>query len=147
MEASGASVLGTRDKYVDAREVMQATCVVGMQVGQHEPAHVALWVNAERVELRADLLLGVNPFLHGEAEVRLPAWEITRLTGARRLASIHDDDTLGVFDDPGVDGQWLRPATIERSVESADGAVSPAATPVLRDGDGPGLDGMNAHGG
>lgn len=93
----------------------------------------------------ADLFLGANPLLHGKAEEGMPPREIPRLSGARRLAGIHDDHALGMFDDPGIDGQRLRPPAVEQGVEPADQAVPLAAAPTLGDGDGPGLDGMDAH--
>src|SRR5579859_277847 len=145
VEALRTGVLGARHEDVDAGEVGKTTGVVGVQVGHHEPAHVALWVYAKRPQLRANLLLRADPLSHGEMKVGMPAGQVARLAGARGLAGIHDEDALRMLNDPCIDGQRLGPPAVEQSVEPADRAGSISAAPALRDGDRPGLDGMNAH--
>jgi len=145
MEALGAGVLHTGHEGVDASEVTESTGMVGVQMGQDKPAHVAPRIDTERAELRADLLLRADPLLHSETEIGLPAGKIAGLAGAGRLAGIHDDNALWMLNDPGVDGQRLGPPTIKQGVEPTDVSVSFPAPPALRDGDSSGLDGMDAH--
>jgi len=70
----GELELGPRDEDLVVGEVVQAASVVGVQVGHHDPAHVAR-ADAEPLELRADLLLGLDPLAEG-TDAGVPAGKV-----------------------------------------------------------------------
>src|ERR687891_1495121 len=74
-EAGGVLELRASDEDLVVGEVVQAAGVIGVQVSQHDPADVAR-LDAESLQLRADLLLRLDPLAKG-AEARVPAREVT----------------------------------------------------------------------
>ena len=135
--------LGARDEDLGVGEVVQAAGVVGVQMGHHQPAHIAR-ADAEPLELRADLLLGLDP-LAESADARMPAWEVARLGSAGGLARVDDDHAFRVLDREGVDRQRLRPLAVANRVQQAPLAVADALTPGGRDRDGACLDCVDLH--
>ena len=123
-----------------------ASGVVGVQVGEDHPPHV-VGREAEILDLRPDLLFGRNPFADSEPEIGVPAGEVALLGGAGRLAGVDDDEPLGVLDDPGEDGQGLGPALVTQGVDEAKRPAAGAFALARFDGDGAGLDGVDADGG
>ena len=95
--------------------MVQAAGVVGVEVRHHDPADIAR-ADPEPLELRADLLLGLDLLADGEPEERLPAREVAGLGDAGRLAGIDDDHALRVLDRERVDRQRLGPLAVEQRV-------------------------------
>ena len=54
---------GTRDEDLVVREVVQPTGVIGVEMGHHDPTDIAR-PDPEPLELRADLLLGLDSLAH-----------------------------------------------------------------------------------
>jgi len=135
-----------RARHQDLRrgEVRQAAGVVGVQVREHEPAHLG-GRQAEGAQPLPNLLLGPDPRAHAEAEVRVPPGEIARLGRARRFAGVDDDEALGVLDGPGVDGQRLGPGAVEQRVEATPRPMPDALALAALDRDRPGLDCVDLH--
>jgi hypothetical protein len=124
---------------------VQAAGVVGVQVGDDDAAHVTRR-EAEALELRPDLLLGPHPFADPEPEVGMPAWEVAALGGAGGLARVDEDEPFVVLDEPGMDGQRLGPVPVEHGDDQSRRAAAATVALAFLDGDGAGLDGVDAHG-
>jgi hypothetical protein len=107
-------------------------------MGHHDQAVIG-GEDAEALQLRADLLLGLHALADGEAEEGLPAREVAGLGGACRPSGVDDDQTLGVLDREGVDRERLRPLPVKERVRQA-AAVADPLSPADGDGDRPGLD-------
>jgi hypothetical protein len=93
----------------------------------------------------ADLLLGLHPLAHGEAEEGLPAGEVAGLGDPGSLAGVNDDHAFGMLDRKGVDRKRLRPLPVKERVHEAAAAPARAFSPLRRDGDGSRLDGVDLH--
>jgi hypothetical protein len=119
----------------------QAAGVIGVEVRQHNPAHI-VGGEAEAPQLRADLLLRRHRFAQRDPVVRVPAREVARFGHARRLAGVDHDQAFGMFDQPREDRQRLGPPPRGQYAEQA--ALSTAVLLQLLDGDGAGLDRMYA---
>jgi hypothetical protein len=124
--------------------VRQPARVIGVEVREHHPAHVA-GREPQGAKLRADLLLGRDPFAQPEAEVRVPPREVAGLGDAGGLTGVHDDQALGVLDEPREDRQRLGPATVHEHARQAATVATAAVALELLDGNGPGLDGVDAR--
>src|SRR6266545_8179835 len=99
---------------------------------------------AESFELRADLLLRLDPLAEG-TDARVPAREVVPLRGARVLARVDDDHALRMFDRVGVDRQRLRPLAVDDRVQQAPPALTDAFAPGGGDSDGSCLDSVDLH--
>jgi hypothetical protein len=126
------------------RSIGPACRSCGVEVGEHDAPDIAR-ADAELLQLRADLLLGLDVLADGEAEERLPAREVAGLGDAGGLARVDDDDAFGVLDREGVDRQRLGPLAIEQRVEQPPPAVANALAPARRQRDGARLDRMDVH--
>jgi hypothetical protein len=107
-------------------------------VGHHDPADIA-GLDAESFQLRADLLLRLDPFAE-RTQAGMPAREVAPLGGAGVLARVDDDHALGVLDREGVDRKRLRPLAVDDRVQQAAFTVADALAPSAGDGDGSCLD-------
>ena len=98
--------------------------MVGVQVGEHDPAH------RRRIELRRDLVLGLELEAR-EAEVRVPPGQIARLRRLRRLTRVEEADAVGMIDRERVDGQRLV-APASREIPQRPQAALARTRPVVR---------------
>jgi hypothetical protein len=119
--------------------------VVGVEVGEDDVAHVG-GAEAERLDLRADLLVGGDLLANGEAVVHVPAREPAGLERPCGLAGVDDDEAVGVLDQPGEDRQRLGEAPVGEGQGEPHRAGPLARALALVDRDGSGLDGVDAHG-
>jgi hypothetical protein len=75
--------------------------------------------DAQLAELWPNLLGGFDIEADRPTIVRMPHREVTRLRCPGRLARIHNDDTLRVFDNPGTNRQPLRPMAVDKHTQNA----------------------------
>ena len=92
----------------------KSTRVVGVEVGQDDPPHL-LRGQAQSEQLLVDLVpLGqVEP--ERPAVVRVDR-EVAGIGGLVHLAGVDEDQSLRVFDRPGVNGQRRRPLRVPEDV-------------------------------
>jgi hypothetical protein len=118
--------------------------VVGVEVGEHDPAHVA-GLDPQLAQLRPDLLLRSHRQTHREPEVRVPAREPAGLAGARGLAGVDHDHALGVLDHPHVDWQRAGPVAVGHRQHRAQRPRPHAAALALGHAHRAGADRVDAH--
>src|SRR5918992_1363321 len=119
----------------------ETASVVGVEVRHDNPANVVRR-KAERLQLRADLLLRLYPLLESEPEVGVPARELARVVDVSGFARVDHDQALGMLDQPGVDRERLGPAAVHQRQCQARPAPAhplPLASPY---GDRSSLNGM-----
>jgi hypothetical protein len=123
-------------------EVMQATRMIGVQMGKDNGSHI-VGVNTELVQLRADLLFLGYVELDRQPEVRVPPRKVTRFTRPGSLSRVHQDDAVGRLNRPGIDREFFGPGAVEQDVELPKRASPP--TDPLADfyPHGSSLDGVN----
>src|SRR5829696_5997424 len=123
---------------------MEPSRVVGVQVGQHHPAHLA-GIQPAIFELWTDLLLWLDSFLYAAPVVRVPAGEVARVGDAGRLPGIDDDEPFRVLDDPGVNRQPIAPGDAGVGAQQPQRPVAFASDLVGPDADATRLDRMDAN--
>jgi hypothetical protein len=87
--------------------------MVGVEVGHDYHADI-LRYDAQFAELWPNLLGGFDIEADRQTIIRMPHGEVTRLRSPGRLARIHNDDSLRVFNDPGTNRQPLRPMAVDK---------------------------------
>jgi hypothetical protein len=123
-------------------EVMQATCMISVQMGKDDRPHI-VGANAELVQLRADLLCLGYVKLDRHPEVRVPQRKVTRFTRAGSLSSVHQDDAFGRLNGPSVDWEYFGPGAVEQNVDLPKRASTPPDPLAYLHPHGSGLDGVN----
>jgi hypothetical protein len=123
---------------------MKPAGVVGVQVRQHDPAHVADRKPVP-LQLRPDLLLGLDGGADAVAVERVPGREVPRLGRAGALAGVDDDHPFGMLDREGVDRQGVGPVPVEEHVQLAEAAMAAGVTLARLDRHGSGLQRVDLH--
>ena len=112
---SWATLRRPRDEDLGVREVVQAARVICVEMGHDDTTEIGRQ-DPGLLELRADLLLGLDVLANGEPEERLPAREVAGLRRAGRLAGVDDDHALSVLDRERVDRKWLGPLAVKQRI-------------------------------
>jgi hypothetical protein len=87
------------------------------------------------LKLGADLFLRLDPFLQSAPEVRVPRREVARIGDAGRLPGVDDEETLGMLDDPGVNGQPVASGHAGEGPQQAQRSMALASDLVGTDAD------------
>ena len=125
-------------------EVSQAASMIGVNVGQHQPAHI-LGRETTGAQLRPDLVLWRNLEAHAKAIIRAPARKVAGGAGLRRLTGVNDDQAFGVLNHPGVDRQLRAPCRVEQRGDAPERAAPAALQLPGFDRYGAGLDRVGSH--
>src|SRR5260370_38471231 len=94
------------DEDFGVRKMREAAVMVHMQMGEDHPLHIAR-SDAERAQLRTDLLFALDAKRHFPADIR-----VKRLTGfqqMRALPAAYHDDTFALTADPALRRQPAAP--------------------------------------
>ena len=118
--------------------------MVGVEMRHNHLADVAAR-DAELLQLRADLLLGLHPLANREPEHGVPAREVAGLGGASGLAGVDDDHPFRMLDRECVDRKRLGPFTIGNRVQQAAPAMADTFAPGVRDRNRAGLYCVDLH--
>src|SRR5262245_56855088 len=97
--------------------------MVVVKLGQDKGFQVAGRVNAHRAQLVSDFIAGFDVEVHGELEERVPP---RKEPGFGGLTAVQQDQSLGMLDEIGVDGQRFGPLAVgeHRKTATPDGSYS-----------------------
>jgi len=115
--------------------------VVNVQMREHDPLDVARR-NAERLELRRRLLLGLHVEPRREAKIGMPARQPHQ---ARGRARIDENDPFRMLDRIGVGREPVQPFPVDQRREPPRQTVTPADHLALLDLHEAGLNGMDSN--
>jgi hypothetical protein len=139
VQPSGGVPLARGDEDAGVRDVVQAVGVIVVQVREDDGPDAG-GVDADALELRAELVLGRDLEAHAEAVVGMPTRQVARLVHARALAGVDHDRPIRMLDRPGEDRQPVRPLAVAQRVEPPSNPGRHRGDLAALDAHPPGLD-------